>query len=223
MFSLPTIWLRLLACTAVSATLVGCSLPRIRPAKPGDHNSIEVVSTEEGRGRFSRRTPSIHEATETCLAAAREFEAHNELPAAIEQYERARSFDSQLKGVAKRLAVLYEREGNRDKAVVEYAAAFREEPRDADLWNDFSHFQFAGGDYVTAEAAARTALRINSEHKLAWVNLGLSLAEQRKYDEARESLARAVGPDAAGQNLKIILARHEQTLTTQPTGDGVRQ
>lgn len=223
MLSLPTIWFRLFALTVVSATLVGCSLPRIRPAKPGDHNSIEVVSTEEGRARFGRRAPTVHEATETCLAAAREFEAHNELPAAIEQYERARSFDAQLKGVAKRLAVLYERQGNRDKAVAEYAAAFREEPRDADLWNDFSHFQFAGGDYAAAETAARTALRINAEHKLAWVNLGLSLAEQRKYDEARESLARAVGSEAAGQNLKIILARHEQALTSPPQGDGVRQ
>jgi tetratricopeptide (TPR) repeat protein len=139
------------------------------------------------------------------------MEAHGHDLAAIEQYERARSFNEKLPGVSRRLAVLYERTDNREKASDEYAAAFLEDARDADLWNDLSHFQFTGGDFEGAETAARTALRINGEHKLAWVNLAVSLAEQKRYDDAHAAFSRAVGPAAAHSNLAIILTRHGET------------
>ncbi len=153
------------------------------------------------------RELSPAESAEVCAATAREMEAHGKELAAIEQYERARSFDRRRKGIAPRLAVLYDRQGNHERASAEYATALREEPKNADLWNDFAYFQFEREAYDEAEQAARRAVALDADHKRAWVNLGLILAERQRYDEAYESFTRAVSPAAAHNNLGIILAR----------------
>jgi tetratricopeptide (TPR) repeat protein len=200
---------RLLAVLLAAAIACpGCAWPKIRPAKPGEGSETVVLPDAEASADGKRSAPTRGEATEACLTAAREMEAHGRDLAAIEQYERARSFQPKTRGIAKRLAVLYERQDQREKAATEYAAALKEDPIDADVWSDFAHFQFDGGDHAGAETAARTALRINRNHKLAWVNLAMSLAEQERYGDAEQALAHAVGEEAARANLALIKARH---------------
>lgn len=207
-------WLAVLLAAAAAAP--GCSWPKIRPAKPGEGSETIVVPDAEANAVGKRQVPTRGEATEGCLAAAREMEAHGRDLAAIEQYERARSFQPKTRGIAKRLAVLYERQDEREKAATEYAAALKEDPVDADIWSDFAHFQFDGGDHAGAETAARTALRINPNHKLAWVNLAMSLAEQQRYGDAEQALAHAVGDEAARANLALIKSRHDDRAPVRP-------
>lgn len=141
------------------------------------------------------------------MTTAKELESHGKESAAIEQYERARFFMPKQPGIAARLAVLYDRAGNHELASAEYAAALKEDAKNADLWNDFAYFQFQRTEFAEAEIAARKALKINPEHKRCWVNLGLIEAEQEKYDEAFVSFTKAVSPAAAHNNLGMILAR----------------
>lgn len=153
------------------------------------------------------RELSSEESAEVCTLTAREMEAHGKELAAIEQYERARAFERRRKGIAARLAVLYDRQGNHERAAAEYDLALREEPRNADLWNDYAYFQFERAQFAEAEKSARRSVELDREHKRAWVNLGLILAEQERYDEAYEAFTKAVSPAAAHNNLGIILAR----------------
>ena len=96
---------------------------------------------------------------------------------------------------------------DRPHGAAEYAAALKEEPHDADLWNDYAYFQYERTEYAAAEQSARKALKIDGAHKRAWVNLGLILAEQARYDDAFAAFTQAVSPAAAHNNLGIIQAR----------------
>jgi len=181
-------------------------LPRLRAARLGDADATTVVAqappSERRRPFLDRR-----ETAEACLSNARELEAHDRDLEAIEQYERARTFQPRAPGVSRRLALLYSRQGRHDRAAEEFSTAIREEPLQADVWSDLASFQLEQGEPAEAEAAAREAIEIASQHKRAWSALGLALAEQEKFDEAHDAFTQAAGPAAAHQNLGIILAR----------------
>ena len=195
-------------CTvSLGCTISPFSLPQVRLAGPRDRDATVVVTDAPTGIAAEKSLPSHSQSAEDCLKAAREMEAHDQDLAAIEQYERARTFEPQLPGVARHLAVLYQRTGDVDRAAVEFTAALKEEPQHADLWNDAASFRFQRGEYAKAEDAAREAIHLSPDHKRAWVNLGLSLAEQKQHDEAFAAFERAAGSAAAHNNLGIILAR----------------
>lgn len=181
-------------------------MPLVRLARPHDANSMTVVSDSPST---EARQPmlSAAESAELCLTAAREMEAHDRDRAAIEQYERARLFQPKQAGVARHLAVLYQREGDYEKAEQEFSTAVREQPLEADVWSDLASFRFQRGEYAESAEAAREAIELAPSHKRAWVNLGLALAEQDKFDDAFQAFEKAAGPATAHQNLGIILAR----------------
>lgn len=182
------------------------SMPLVRLAKPSDGTTMTVVSDAPSS---EARQPMLNaaESAELCLTSAREMEAHDRDRAAIEQYERARLFQPKQRGVAKHLAVLYQREGDYDRAEKEFSTAVREEPLAADVWNDLASFRFHRGEYAESAEAAREAIELAPQHKRAWVSLGLALAEQDKFDEAFKAFTQAAGEATAHQNLGIILAR----------------
>lgn len=135
--------------------------------------------------------------------------------AAIAQYLRVREIDPTFPGVAHRLALIYDRQGDCDRASEEYARALAAAPRDADLWNDFGYFEYERQRLAESERALRRALEIAPDHPRATINLGLVFAEQGRYQEALELHARIVGPAAARSNLGVILARHGEDAAAQ--------
>ena len=180
-----------------------------RGATQAEHQSA-VQRSEEQRSSTANPTaahPGAAADADACLATAREMEAHADHLAAIEQYERARSLDPDRRGIRAHLAVLYEHLGDQKRAAVEYEAALKEDAKSTELWNDYAYFQFQCGDLDEAESSARQAIKLEPGHKRSWVNLGVILAEQERYDEAYEAFAHAVNPAAAHNNLGIILAR----------------
>jgi tetratricopeptide (TPR) repeat protein len=70
------------------------------------------------------------------------------------------------------------------------------------------------GRYVEAEAAFRTATRVDPEYAQAWYNLGDLLDDQGRADAAIECLRKAlrVAPDYADAmfNLALLLQRKNQ-------------
>jgi Tfp pilus assembly protein PilF len=186
----------------------GCSLARSdRTAKQSENQSQQNLVTQATPAEPPKELSSS-DAARVCRATAEQMASHGKEPEAIEQYERSRSFDARQKGVARRLAVLYDRQGNTEKATAEYTIALKESPRDADLWNDYGYFHYARTRYDQAETALRKGLKFDTKHKRAWMNLGLVLGEQGRYDEAQQAFQHAVSPAAAKNNVAVILARN---------------
>jgi len=189
--------------TAVCAgTDLGC-----RALPPSLTTSDRTPATIADRQEADAPTTTPNDSYHACLKTAREMEAHGKHAAAIEQYERARKHAPTESGIAARLAVLYDRQGEPERASREYTLALKEDPTNVDLWNDFAYFQLQRAEFVDAEISVRRALTLDPDHKRAWVTRGLVEAELERYDDAYSSFTRAVSPAAAHNNLGIILAR----------------
>ena len=59
-----------------------------------------------------------------------------------------------------------------------------------------------------AEASLRKALAVNPKHERAWINLGMTFAQEDKRDEAFEAFTKVVSPGEAHSNLGMILAQN---------------
>ena len=125
----------------------------------------------------------------------------------VGEYQRAREKDPRLPGVARRLAVLYDREGDAEHARREYQAALREQPRDPDLLNDVGCFHYQRGEAAEAEKYLRRALAVRPDHPRAWGNLGKVLALEGKYEQSCEAFGHVVRPAQAAMNVGVLLAK----------------
>lgn len=192
--------------TAVCAgTDLGCrALPTSLAPAPRVAGDVEDAGIPDAAATTSTAADETYSRR---LATAREMEAHGKHAAAIEQYEQARKLAPTEPGIAARLALLYDRTGNPDRAAREYTLALKEDPTNADLWHELARFQLQRAEFVDAEISARRALTLDPENKRAWVTRGLIEAELERYDDAYTSFTHAVSPAAAHNNLGIILAR----------------
>lgn len=64
------------------------------------------------------------------------------------------------------------------------------EQRDADTWSTFANVALARGNYAHADAAARSALAEDADHRQAWLALTAAYAGQGWFDEAETCLDR---------------------------------
>jgi Tfp pilus assembly protein PilF len=162
-----------------------------------------------------------------CIVTAEGLEKEGHVREAILLYEKARATDPQAIDYARRLAVLYDLQQQPREALAEYRKALDAAPRDPDLLNDFAYFQYRQGQLSVAEDLLRQAIQLNAQHESAWTNLGIVLAQQRRYGESFQAFSQAVGAAAAHANLGAVLlkqgenekARHElnQAVTLDPT------
>jgi Tfp pilus assembly protein PilF len=150
------------------------------------------------------------QASEACLATARELQSHGHAPEAIILYERARQLNPRQKQISRFLAVLYDQQGNDQRALVEYRKALELTPKDPALLNDFGYYYYRRRDWRQAEEFFRKAIAAAPDEERAWVNLGLALGEQGRYQESFDAFAKVVGPAAAHSNVGVILASHQR-------------
>lgn len=148
------------------------------------------------------------EAAHACIVTADELAQHGHRREAILLYERARNIDPTAH-VSRYLAVLYDQEGL-PQALTEYNRAVTAAPHDANLMNDLGYYYYQRGDLAKAEKWLQAAVERAPDHERAWVNLGMTLGELRRYRESFAAFSRVVGPGAAHSNLGMILARHGQ-------------
>ena len=97
---------------------------------------------------------------------------------------RQPTYDPGLTQVCRRLAVLYDRQCDYARALPEYEQALKLSPKDADLLNDLGYCHYGRGDWAEAEKCLRRAVALRPDHRRAWVNLGLVLGRQGRWDEA---------------------------------------
>lgn len=156
------------------------------------------------------------ESAKACMHIAQELEKGGHLAQAANQYELARQHNPRLKGLSRRLAVVYDRLGMTKQAQDEYHKALLESPRDANLLNNYGFFHYSRARWQPAEEQFRKALAIDGKHKAAWNNLGLTLAQQERYTECLDAFGKTVGPAESLCNLAVV-------LTEQGKRDEARQ
>jgi Tfp pilus assembly protein PilF len=198
---------RLLAVIGVLVP-VGCqSLPLVGN---GDPPPLSVKADAPATSAAPAELPP-EQAAQVCLATARELEKSGYQAEAIRGYEKARQADPRLAGVARRLAVLYDKQGDHSRAAVEYHTALQQAPHDADLLCDFGYFHYERGDYDEAEKWLRKSIEAKPEHQKAWVNLGLTLGRRGREAESIEAFTKVVPPAQAHYNLGMVLGSEGRT------------
>jgi tetratricopeptide (TPR) repeat protein len=157
------------------------------------------------------------ESAKLCFTTAETLEKGGNDREAIRLYEKARRLDKHLAPeVTRRLAVLYDRNEEFDKALDEYRRGLLENPKDADLLNDLGYGYYCRGEWAEAEKTLRKAVAANPKFANAWINLGMTLAKQNKYDESLQAFGKVVPKAQALCNLAFIQA-------TQAKYDEARQ
>lgn len=196
--------------TLIALTQAGCHLPFWK----GDSRLRPTVGAATPP-QFLQNELSPQQAAKACIVTAEKLEGASHRREAIGLYEKARQQDPKAIDYARRLAVLYDQDGDAVSALREYDQALAADPKNADLWNDFGYFYLARGDLASAETNLRMALSLDQQHPRAWTNLGIVLAHQSRHQEAFEAFSRIVGPAAAHSNLGAVLAKQGHTQQAQ--------
>jgi tetratricopeptide (TPR) repeat protein len=145
------------------------------------------------------------ESAKVCFATAEALEQGGKNAEAIALYERARQLDNHFAIPATRkLAALYDRTGDFDRALVEYRRGLTENPKDAELLNDLGYGYYCRAEWAEAEKNLRKAVAANPKVQSAWVNLGMTLAQMNRYDESLTAFGKVVTPAQARCNLAFI-------------------
>jgi len=158
-----------------------------------------------GGSASSELTPS--QAAQLCLTTAEALEKKGYAAEAIRQYENARKHDPQMRSVSRRLAVLYDLQGDPRQAEAEYLRAQQEQPGDAELLNDLGYFHYRHDHLSTAETWLQNAIAVDPNCHRAWINLGQVLAKQGRPEESYQAFARVLRPAEAYSNLGVLLAK----------------
>ena len=178
-----------------------CCLQQTMVSQPPNAPTAEVVG----------ELPAA-QAAQLCLAVGEALEKKGFTAEAIYQYENARKHDAQVRTTtARRLAVLYDLQGDARRAESEFLRAWQEQPRDTELLNDVGYFHYRHGHLQAAESWLRNAITANPNCVCAWVNLGQVLARQGRSEESYQAFAYVLRPAEAYSNLGILLAKQGHT------------
>lgn len=183
-------------------TLAGLTAPvgSAASAAPAPASAASVSAGSKGELPASQ-------AAAACLATAEELERNGHLREASLLYEKARRHDPRRIDYARRLAVLYDLQGESERAAVEYQQSLAAHPADADLWNDAGYFHYRQQRLDQAATHLRRALELQPGHARAQVNLGIVLAAQGNYADSYSLFAAVLGEAAAHANVGALMAR----------------
>jgi tetratricopeptide (TPR) repeat protein len=147
---------------------------------------------------------------EVCLSVGESLEKAGHDVEAIGQYEKARQENPSLH-LERRLAVLYDKVGDHQKAMAEFDKALKQSPRDPGLLNNVGYSYYNQRKFDEAEQYLRQALKYDANHALATRNLALTLAQKGQYEESLKLYARVDGQATACSNVAFVLTAHGKT------------
>jgi tetratricopeptide (TPR) repeat protein len=206
----------------------GCQVTGVDKLAPSSR------SAGSNSGSLNTAELSTKEKAEACLEMAKELDKAAKdpettalhAPEAIALYEKARQSGSQNPQISRRLAVLYDQQGDFIRALEEYKQLLKRSPKDADLLNDVGYCYYNQGNWVEAEKYLRQAVTVNAKHARAWINLGMTLAQTHRTAESLEAFTNVISPAQAQCNLAFILtaqkklddakAAYRQALALEP-------
>ena len=117
---------------------------------------------------------------------ANKFVKGNSLPRAKNEYLKALRVYPRHLDALYNLAIVCERLGQNDEAILHYRHYLELSPNDADVWTQLGVRYDVMGKKVEAQAAYEKAIAIDPKFGLAHHNLGVLLKEQGKLDAAQK-------------------------------------
>lgn len=161
----------------------------------------------ESSQRSNEASLPEREQADVCATVGADLQKAGHFADAIVQFEQARKLNPRkYKNLSRRLAVLYDRAGDERKALEEFAEAVKRTPKDADLLNDLGYCHYNRARWTEAEKYFRQAMAVQPKHQRATINLGLSLAQQGKRDDAMKVFESVLRPAEAKANFAFVLA-----------------
>lgn len=168
---------------------------KLTPERPGGGAALARSGDELPRDQ----------ALKVCLSVAQKMDEAGNDEGALEQWEKVAKLDPQNLQAARRLAVLYDRRCDWEKAEAEYRRLVKARPNDADLFSDWGYSYYLRNRWGDAETKLRRAIQLNPTHARAHGNLGLVLGQQQRYTEALGAFrAAGLGEAEAHCNLAFV-------------------
>lgn len=197
---IPGLWLVVATCAGCQSlstpnlSLSSMALPRLEmPALP-THSSPEATVPDLPR----QKEIELHS------TMAKEMEKAGHDREAIHCYEKLRALDAKTPGLSWKLGVLYARQEEFDKSATEFRKALDIEPPNSDLLNDVGYGSYQAGKWEEAEGWFRKALELNPQNTRAQVNLGLAVGQQGKFQAAFDLFRPVIGEANAHHNVGIL-------------------
>jgi len=226
--------MRILRTGAILAGLVGTGLSVGCLTTP--KSAVETVQSQSPLEHFDASKElelPTREKAKASLATAQMLDKNNKYNEAAQLYEQARNLSGEYKFVCRRLAVIYDRMGNFPKANEEYDKAIALYPKDADLLNDAGYSRYCQGNWTLAKDYLEHSIELKKDSKKAWTNLGMTLAQLDRIDQALEAFSHAISEPEAHFNLAFVyttqgkraeaIAEYKLVLQMAPDMDRARQ
>jgi tetratricopeptide (TPR) repeat protein len=145
------------------------------------------------------------------LTMAKSLDSAGKDEEALIHYEKARAITPKFPDESlQRIAVLYDKLGDQPKALAILRELRDRYPGDANVLNDLGYSLYNRGEWAEAESVLRQATQKDPKHTRAWMNLGLTLAQLERTEEAYAAFTRAVSPADAHANIAFIYLSRKQ-------------
>jgi tetratricopeptide (TPR) repeat protein len=175
------------------------------PVKNGDPGLLPALPAHSDAAAVGKASPlPARKAAEACLTVGESLENGGYEAEAIGQYEKARQENPGLH-LERKLAVLYDKVGEPKKALEEFDKALKRAPNDPALLNNLGYCYYNQGKWAEAEQHLRRAVALDPKHQHAAVNLGVTLAQQGRYDESLRVQGKVIGEAEAYSNVAFVL------------------
>ncbi len=153
---------------------------------------------------FALRPKQDAESSERVLSMARLMERQAKYDEAQKLYQKSLDRDPKNPTAWHRLGCLAVRRGDQKEALVYFARAAQFGTESVELMNDIGYALYLQNELVPAEEELRQALKQNPQYAEARNNLGLVLAEQKRFDEALAEFRKAGDEASAHSNLAFV-------------------
>jgi Flp pilus assembly protein TadD len=194
-------------------TQAGCQM--LSKISPSAAPSAPVTPLASSASEDAGELPNT-QVVRASLILAQKLEKSNNEAAAFEQYERVLDQDPNNVQAMRRMAVLYDNRCEFSKAEELYRKLAKELPRDASLYNDWGYSYYMRCKFDEAEKKLRRAVELDPNNLLARCNLGLTLGQMGRLEDAKKAFRDAKLSDAeVHQNLAFVhLCRSEKGKNT---------
>ena len=161
------------------------------------------------------------------LLRGKAYLAHEDFTRALEEFESANQMDGRLPLLHYNMGVIYRRQGNTDKARLEFETDIGLEPLVAFNYDQLGAMSFALQEDKKAEYYFTQALKLDARLGTSWFGLAKIYKKEKRYSEALKALSNALAIDsqsASAHYLKSqILSETGQTQEAKTELAAVRR
>lgn len=158
---------------------------------PGDKSVKDLTPIQQKAGADKRQELTAADITQTWLAKAEQLEREGKSGEAIALCEKMREpGNPQALQASKKIALLYDRTHNLDKAEQEYRLLLQQNPSDADAMVNLGNVYYRRAQWFAAEKFFSDALKLKPDHAWAWASMGMTLAQQGNYAASVEAFTK---------------------------------